>query len=75
MQCRVSVAHVLGALMGCWTSEPGSQTRLNRCMIDVHIGVAMPNPEEFMEKLNAEISRHKSSPANIRIHIICLTVY
>ena len=34
-------------------------------VVDVHIGVAMPNPEEFMEKLNAEISRHKSSPANI----------
>ena len=29
-------------------------------VVDVHIGVAMPNPEEFMEKLNAEISRHKS---------------
>ena len=29
-------------------------------VVDVHIGVAMPNPEEFMEKLNAEISRQKS---------------
>ena len=39
-------------------------------VVGVHIGVFMPNPEEFMEKLNAEISRQKSSLANIYTYSI-----
>ena len=31
---------------------------------DVHIGIAMPNPQEFLEKLNAEINRQKSGFAS-----------
>ena len=31
---------------------------------DVHIGIAMPNPQEFLDKLNAEINRQKSDFAS-----------
>ena len=41
-------------------------------VIDVHIGVGMHNPEEFIEKLDDEVSRHRSFATTNQL---CSTAY